>query len=87
MAAATRHTEGTIYWHLKQIYPKQSISRQADLVQSGPVARGAGVRVSPPPLGGHGDGRPQPVLTRASTGCPATARLGQWSCPPICSLR
>ena len=33
MAAATGHTEGTIYWHLKQIYQKQSISRQADLVQ------------------------------------------------------
>ena len=33
MAEATGHTEGTIYWHLKQIYQKQSISRQADLVQ------------------------------------------------------
>ncbi len=33
MAAATGHTEGTIYWHLNQIYQKQSISRQADLVQ------------------------------------------------------
>ena len=33
MAEATGHTEGTIYWHLRQIYRKQSISRQADLVQ------------------------------------------------------
>ena len=33
MAAATGHTEGAIYWHLKQIYQKQAISRQADLVQ------------------------------------------------------
>ena len=33
MAEATGHTQGTIYWHLKQIYKKQSISRQADLVQ------------------------------------------------------
>ena len=33
MAETTGHTEGTIYWHLKQIYRKQSISRQADLVQ------------------------------------------------------
>ena len=33
MAEATGHTQGTIYWHLKQIYQKQSISRQADLVQ------------------------------------------------------
>ena len=33
MAEATGHTEGAIYWHLKQIYRKQSISRQADLVR------------------------------------------------------
>ena len=33
MARTTGHSEGTIYWHLKQIYQKQSISRQADLVQ------------------------------------------------------
>ena len=33
MAEATGYTEGTIYWHLKQVYRKQSISRQADLVQ------------------------------------------------------
>ena len=33
MAEATGHTEGAIYWHLKQIYQKQSISRQADLVR------------------------------------------------------
>ena len=33
MAEATGHTKGTIYWHLRQIYQKQSISRQADLVQ------------------------------------------------------
>ena len=33
MADTTGHSQGTIYWHLKQIYRKQSISRQADLVQ------------------------------------------------------
>ena len=33
MAEATRRTEGSIYWHLKQIYRKQPISRQADLVR------------------------------------------------------
>ena len=33
IAEATGHTQGTIYWHLKQIYKKQSVSRQADLVQ------------------------------------------------------
>ena len=33
IAEANEHTEGTIYWHLRQIYRKQSISRQADLVQ------------------------------------------------------
>ena len=33
IAEATRHTEGAIYWHLKQIYQKQSISRQVDLVR------------------------------------------------------
>ena len=33
MAEATGHTKSTIYWHLKQIYQKQFISRQADLVQ------------------------------------------------------
>ena len=33
MAQATGHTEGAIYWHLKQIYRKQSISRQVDLVR------------------------------------------------------
>ena len=33
MAEATGHTEGSIYWHLKQIYRKQPISRQADLVR------------------------------------------------------
>ena len=33
MAEATGHTEGAIYWHLKQIYQKQSISRQVDLVR------------------------------------------------------
>ena len=33
MAEMTGHTEGTLYWHLKQIYRKQSISRQADLVR------------------------------------------------------
>ena len=35
MAEATGHTEGAIYWHLKQIYRKHSISRQVDLVRCG----------------------------------------------------
>ena len=33
MAEATGHTRGAIYWHLKQIYQKLPISRQADLVR------------------------------------------------------
>ena len=33
MAEATGHTERAIYWHLTQIYQKQSISRQVDLVR------------------------------------------------------
>ena len=33
MADATGHSEGTMYWHLKKIYRKHSISRQADLAQ------------------------------------------------------
>ena len=33
MAQATGRTEGAVYRHLKQIYQKQSISRQADLVR------------------------------------------------------
>ena len=33
MAEATGRTEGAIYWHLKQIYRKQSLSRQVDLVR------------------------------------------------------
>ena len=33
MAETTGRTEGSIYWHLKQIYQKQPISRQADLVR------------------------------------------------------
>ncbi len=33
MARATGHTSGAIYWHLKQIYQKLRISRQADLVR------------------------------------------------------
>ena len=33
MAEATGHTEGAIYWHLKEIYRKQSMSRQVDLVR------------------------------------------------------
>ena len=33
MAEAMGHTPGSIYWHLKQIYRKQPISRQADLVR------------------------------------------------------
>ena len=33
MAEATGHTKEAIYWHLKHIYKKRSISRQADLVR------------------------------------------------------
>ena len=33
MAEGTGRTPGSIYWHLKQIYQKQPISRQADLVR------------------------------------------------------
>ena len=33
MAEATGNTQGAIHWHLKQIYQKQSISRQVDLVR------------------------------------------------------
>lgn len=33
MAKATGHTRGAIYWHLKQIYQKLHISRQAELVR------------------------------------------------------
>ena len=33
MAEATGHTEATIYWHLKRIYRKHSISRQVDLAR------------------------------------------------------
>ena len=33
IAALTGSTEGTVRWHMKQIYRKQRISRQADLVR------------------------------------------------------
>ena len=33
MAETTGHTTDAIYWHLKQIYQKRNISRQADLVR------------------------------------------------------
>ena len=33
IAALTRRTEGTVRWHMKQIFRKQRISRQADLVR------------------------------------------------------
>ena len=33
MALATGHTERAIYWHLRQIYQKQPMSRQVDLVR------------------------------------------------------
>lgn len=33
IAALTRRTEGTVRWHLKQIYRKQGVSRQSDLVR------------------------------------------------------
>ena len=32
MAEAMGLTEGAVYWHMKQIYQKRSISRQVDLV-------------------------------------------------------
>ena len=32
IAAQTGRTEGTVYWHLKQIFRKQRVTRQADLV-------------------------------------------------------
>ena len=33
MAEAAGHTKGAVYWHLKQIYQKLPVSRQADLVR------------------------------------------------------
>ena len=33
IAVTTGRTEGTVYWHLKRIYHKLSLSRQADLVR------------------------------------------------------
>ena len=33
IAAATARKESSICWHLKQIFKKQGISRQADLVR------------------------------------------------------
>ena len=33
LSEATGRTPGSIYWHLKQIYQKQPVSRQADLVR------------------------------------------------------
>ena len=33
IAEATGHSEGAVHWHLNQIYRKQSISRQVDLVR------------------------------------------------------
>ena len=33
IAAITGRAENTVYWHLKRIYHKLSLSRQADLVQ------------------------------------------------------
>lgn len=33
IAAATGRTEGTVRWHLKQVFRKQGVSRQADLVR------------------------------------------------------
>ena len=35
IAAATRRKESTVRWFVKQIYEKQGISRQADLVRLG----------------------------------------------------
>ena len=37
IARATGLTEGTIYWHLKQIYRKLPISRQVDLTTMSPT--------------------------------------------------
>ena len=33
MARVTGHTRNSIYWHLQQVYQKNHISRQADLVR------------------------------------------------------
>ena len=33
IAVSTGRTQGSIHWHLKQIYEKQGISRQAELVR------------------------------------------------------
>ena len=46
IAEATGHTEGAIYWHLKQIYQKQSISRQVGPGAVGALARRVRVRGS-----------------------------------------
>ena len=45
MAEATGRTQHAIYWHLKQIYQKRSISRQADLVRLVAVARRTRVKL------------------------------------------
>jgi len=45
IAAATSRTEGTVRWHLKQIFAKQQISRQADLVR---LVLSAASAASPP---------------------------------------
>ena len=45
VAAATSRTEGTVRWHLKQIFAKQQISRQADLVR---LVLSAASAASPP---------------------------------------
>ena len=35
IAETTGRKESTVHWHLKQIYDKQGLSRQADLVRLG----------------------------------------------------
>ena len=44
IAEATGQSQGAIYWHLKQIYRKQSLSRADGPGAVGPVARRARVR-------------------------------------------
>ena len=47
IAAATGRTEGTIRWHLKRIFRKQDISRQADLVRRVLSLEGLGRSANP----------------------------------------
>lgn len=63
IAAMTSRTEGTVRWHLKQIFRKQGIARQTELVRRVLALEGLpGTAEGPKPLsgGGAGDGRPAP---------------------------